>query len=207
MLRLSRRRPPSADEDGELVERLRGGEERAFVDLVARHHAAMLRLAASFVSSRAVAEEVVQDTWVGVLRGVGGFAGRSSFKTWLLRILVNRARTTAAREGRTLALGDPAPAVDSARFDSAGGWSSPPRHWSEESEDRLFAEGLGSRLSDALSELPERQRQVVILRDLDELDSQEVCEVLEISQANQRVLLHRGRSRLRQALEEELEPA
>lgn len=207
MLRIPGRERAPVDRDGELVARLREGDERAFAELVGRHHAAMLRLASSFVSSGAVAEEVVQDTWMGVLRGVDGFAGRSTFRTWLLRILVNRARTTAAREGRAVAIGDPAPAVDSARFDSAGGWSSPPRHWSEESEDRLFAVGLGGRLSEALGELPDRQRQVVILRDIDELDSQEVCEVLEISQANQRVLLHRGRSRLRQALEEELEPA
>lgn len=204
MVRLHRRARTLIDEDADLVARLRGGDEGAFVQLVARHHASMLRLAISFVSNGAVAEEVVQDAWVGVLRGLDRFAGRSTFKTWLLTILVNRARSTAARERRSIAVGDPAPAVDPWRFDAAGSWSSPPRHWSEDSEDRLLAEGVAERLWSALQALPARQRQVVALRDIDELDSQEVCEVLEISQANQRVLLHRGRSRLREALEEEL---
>lgn len=202
-LRLPRHEAASSSEDEELIARLRAGDEHAFVQLVGRHHAAMLRLADSFVSNRAVAEEVVQDTWIGVLRGIDKFAGRSSFKTWLLRILVNRARSTAVREDRSVAI-DPAPAVDPARFNDAGGWVHPPLHWTEESEDRMFAEGLGQRLRDALEELPPRQRHVVILRDVDELDSEEVCEVLEISRANQRVLLHRGRSQLRQALEDEL---
>jgi RNA polymerase sigma-70 factor, ECF subfamily len=204
MVGLHRRARTVIDEDADLVARLRGGDEGAFVQLVARHHASMLRLAISFVSNGAIAEEVVQDAWVGVLRGLDRFAGRSTFKTWLLTILVNRARSTAVRERRSVAVGDPAPAVDPRRFDAAGSWSSPPRHWSEDSEDRLLAEGVAERLWSALQALPARQRQVVALRDIDELDSQEVCEVLEISQANQRVLLHRGRSRLREALEEEL---
>lgn len=194
----------AVDEDVELVARVRAGEEEAFVALVARHHAAMLRLARSFVSSGAIAEEVVQDTWVGVLRGMEDFAGRSTFRTWLMRILVNRARSTGVRENRSVAVGDAGPVVDRARFDSSGAWMSPPEHWVEDSDDRMQAQALTDPLQHALGELPSRQREVVILRDVDGLTGQEVCEVLEISEANQRVLLHRGRSHLRQALEDEL---
>jgi RNA polymerase sigma-70 factor (ECF subfamily) len=165
----------------------------------------MLRIACSFVASTAVAEEVVQDTWLGVLRGLDGFAGRSTFKTWLMRILVNRARSTGAREHRSVAVGDAGPAVDRARFDASGAWMSPPQHWIEDSDDRLLAEALTERIQASLGELPARQREVVMLRDVDGMSGQEVCEVLDISEANQRVLLHRGRSRLRQALETELE--
>ncbi len=201
------RRPrgaPFADADAELVARLRAGDEQAFVELVARHHAAMLRLAGSFVPSAAIAEEVVQDTWLAVLRGIDGFAGRAAFRTWLLRILVNRARSTGVREHRSIAVGDAGPAVDAARFDASGAWMSPPQHWVEDSDDRLLAQGLTDQIQAALEELPARQREVVVLRDIDGLDGDEVCEVLEISEGNQRVLLHRGRSRLRQALENEL---
>lgn len=193
-----------ADEDGALVARLRAGEEEAFVALLARHHATMLRVARMHVSSMTVAEEVVQDTWLGVLRGIDGFAGRSSFKTWLLRILVNRAKTTGMRERRSVAIGDAAPAVDRSRFDASGAWMAPPQHWVEDSDDRLLADGLSGDLQAALDALPERQREVVMLRDVHGLSGQEVCEALEISDANQRVLLHRGRSRLRQALEDQL---
>jgi RNA polymerase sigma-70 factor, ECF subfamily len=202
--RRGRRRAPSVDEDEELVARVRAGDEQAFVQLVSRHHAAMLRLANSFVSSTAVAEEVVQDTWLGVLRGIDSFAGRSSFRTWLLRILVNRARSTGVREHRSVAVGDAGPVVDRARFDASGAWMSPPQHWIEDSDDRMHAQALAGHIHKTLGELPARQREVVVLRDVDGLSSDEVCEVLEISDANQRVLLHRGRSHLRQALEAEL---
>jgi RNA polymerase sigma-70 factor, ECF subfamily len=201
---LLRRVPPSPDADGALVDRLRARDEEAFVALVARHHDAMLRLAGSFVSSRAVAEEVVQDTWLAVVRGLDGFAGRSSFRTWLLTILVNRARSTGVRERRAVAVADVQPAVDSGRFDAAGAWSVPPRHWTDESDDRLLAQGAAESIRSALEELPARQREVVMLRDVDGLTSEEVCDVLQISEGNQRVLLHRGRSRLRAALELEL---
>jgi RNA polymerase sigma-70 factor, ECF subfamily len=203
-LRSRRSAPPPHDPDGELVARMRDGQEDAFAELLARHHAAMMRLASSMLPSRAVAEEVVQDTWLAVLRGIDGFAGRSSFKTWLLRILVNRARTTGMREHRSVALGDAAPAVDRARFDASGAWSSPPQHWVEDAEERLLAQGLAGELQAALQALPARQREVVVLRDVDGLSGAEVCAVLEISEANQRVLLHRGRSRLRRAVEDEL---
>ncbi len=199
-----RRVDPGVDADGELVARLRAGEQDAFVALVSRHHATMMRLASSLVSSRAVAEEVVQDTWLGVLRGIDGFAGRSTFRTWLLRILVNRATSTGMRERRSVAVGDAGPVVDRARFDASGAWMSPPQHWVEDAEDRLLAQGLAEEIGAALEGLPVRQREVVMLRDVDGLSGQEVCEVLKISAANQRVLLHRGRSHLRQALEDEL---
>jgi RNA polymerase sigma-70 factor (ECF subfamily) len=202
--RRRRRAQQPPDEDAELVARLRAGDEQAFVALVTRHHAAMLRLAGSFVSSTAVAEEVVQDTWVGVLRGIDGFAERSSFRTWLLRILVNRARSTGVRERRSVAVGDAGPVVDGSRFDASGAWMSPPQHWIEDSDDRLQAQALAGHIKKTLSELPARQREVVVLRDVDGLSSDEVCQVLEISDANQRVLLHRGRSHLRQALEAEM---
>jgi RNA polymerase sigma-70 factor (ECF subfamily) len=195
------------DTDTELLAALRAGDERAFVILVRRHHAAMLRLACSFVPNVAVAEEVVQDTWMGVLRGIGGFQGRSEFRTWLFRILVNRARTAGARERRTIAMEDPATvgaseaAVAASRFDGGGSWISPPEQWVEEAEDRREAGKLADFIRTAVEDLPDRQRQVVTLRDIEGLTSEEVCGVLEISEGNQRVLLHRGRSRLRQAIE------
>jgi RNA polymerase sigma-70 factor (ECF subfamily) len=192
-------------EEAELIERLRAGEEDAFLSLVARYQTMLLRVAGTFVRDRSVAEEVVQDTWLGLLRGIDGFAGRSSLKTWLLRILVNRARSTGVIEHRTIAIGDVGPVVDRSRFDATGSWSVPPRQWVEESDDRLAAESLARPLQDALGGLPERQRDVVTLRDVDGLTSGEVCDLLGISEANQRVLLHRGRSRLRAALEAELE--
>lgn len=191
------------DDERELVARLRAGDEKAFVILVKRHHDAMLRLAASFVPSLAIAEEVVQDTWLGVLRGLGGFEERSSFRTWLFRILVNRARTTGARERRTVAIGDAGPAVDASRFSETGQWLSPPGQWAQDIEDRLHAEELADGIRSAIGELPDRQRTVVTLRDVEGLSSDDVCQILDISQANQRVLLHRGRSRVRQVLETE----
>lgn len=193
----------SRDPDAELLERLRKGDEQAFVALVRRHHEAMIRVACPLVPSLAVAEEVVQETWVAVLRGIDGFQGRSSLRTWLFRILVNRARTTGARERRSIAVADPTPAVEAARFDDTGHWISPPEQWLEDAEDRLQAGKLADRIRSAIDELPDRQRQVVTLRDIEGLSSEEVCGVLDISEINQRVLLHRGRSRLRQIIESE----
>jgi len=202
--RRERARASELDGDRELVAGLREGDEQAFVALVARHHSAMFHLARSFVPSAAVAEEVVQDTWVAVLRGIDRFEERSSFKTWLLRILVNRARSTGVREQRSFAVGDATAAVDGSRFDAGGAWMSPPQHWIEDSDERLLADGLAEDIQRSLEQLPVRQREVVTLRDVDGLSGREVCEALEISEANQRVLLHRGRSRLREALELQL---
>ncbi len=196
--------PANGCPDSELLARVRAGEEQAFVELVGRYHGSLLRLARPYVASREVAEEVAQDTWLGVLRGLDGFAERSTFRTWLLSILFNRASSTGVREHRSVAIGAPGPAVETSRFDSSGNWLSPPQHWVEDSDDRLFAETLSAPLKTALEELPLHQRQVVLLRDVEGLSGREACELLEISEANQRVLLHRGRSSLRQAIETQL---
>jgi RNA polymerase sigma-70 factor, ECF subfamily len=197
----------SADSDDDLLRRLRAGEEQAFVMLVDRYNDSMLRVAASFVPSYAVAEEVVQDTWLAALRGIGRFEGRSSVRTWLFTILVNRARTTGVREHRTIPVADATPVVDAARFAPTGMWAAPPEHWIEEAEDRMAAGKLVGLLRVAMDDLPARQRDVVLLRDVEGMSSGEVCEVLAITEANQRVLLHRGRGKLRQALETGLREA
>jgi RNA polymerase sigma-70 factor, ECF subfamily len=191
------------DPDVELLSGLRAGDEGAFVTLVGRHQGAMLRLACTLVPDRAVAEEIVQDTWLGVVRGIDRFEGRSSLKTWLLRILVNRARSTAVRERRSVPLSTPEASPDAERFDGSGHWMDPPQHWTQDVLDRLSAEGLSERIRSVLEDLPTSQRQVVTLRDVEGLNSKEVCELLDISEGNQRILLHRGRCRLRQELEGE----
>jgi RNA polymerase sigma-70 factor (ECF subfamily) len=192
------------DADASLLRRLRDGDERAFVALVERYHSTMLRVALTYVPSPAVAEEVVQDTWLAVLRGLARFEERSSLRTWVFAILVNRARTTGERESRSVPVADAGPVVDAARFGPSGAWAEPPEHWIEEAEDRIDAAKLAQLLRGGLDVLPARQREVVLLRDVEGLSGQEVCQVLAISEANQRVLLHRGRSRLRQVLESEL---
>jgi RNA polymerase sigma-70 factor (ECF subfamily) len=196
-----------ADSDEDLLRRLRAGDEQAFVMLVERYGDSMLRVASTFVPSHAVAEEVVQDTWLAALRGIDRFEGRSSVKTWLFTILVNRARTTGVREHRTIPVADAAPVVDAGRFAPTGVWATPPEHWIEEAEDRMAAGKLVGMLKVAMDDLPARQRDVVILRDVEGMSSGEVCEALEITEANQRVLLHRGRGKLRQALETGLREA
>jgi RNA polymerase sigma-70 factor, ECF subfamily len=195
---------PGMDADTPLLLRLRAGDEQAFTILVERYQASLLRLALSFVSSRAVAEEVVQDTWLAVLRGLGRFEERSSLRTWMFTILVNRARTTGVREARSVPVADAGPVVDASRFGPSGGWATPPEHWIEEAENRVDAVKLSELLRGGLGQLPARQREAVLLRDVEGLSSAEVCQVLAISEANQRVLLHRGRSKLRQLLESEL---
>jgi RNA polymerase sigma-70 factor (ECF subfamily) len=189
--------------DGALLDRLRSGDEDAFIALVARYQQPMLRLAASMLPSRAVAEETVQDTWMAVVRGIDRFEGRSSFKTWLFRILVNRARSAGYREHPNASL-DVLHSVDPIRFDSHGQWADPVQRWPEESDDRLDAAACSPILKTALGDLPDRQRQVVILRDVEGLSSEDACAVLGISSGNQRILLHRGRARLREVLESEM---
>jgi RNA polymerase sigma-70 factor, ECF subfamily len=196
---MGRARAPAGDD--ELLEGLRAGDEEAFVALVGRHNHALFFVARSFVPSDAIAEEVVQDTWMAVVRGVSKFEGRSSIKTWLVKIAINRARSTGVRESRALALSSSEAAVDPNRFDTNGEWITPPEYFMEDAEDRVVAGWLSERIRSSLEDLPESQRQVVTLRDIEGLDSKEVCQLLEISEVNQRVLLHRGRSRLRQDLE------
>ena len=193
------------DDDAELVARLRAGDEGAFVTLVEHYHTPLLRLASTFVPSRAVAEEVVQETWLGVIRGIDRFEGRSSLKTWLFRILVNRARSTGVRERRHVPV-DPerAPAVPPERFGATGQWVDPPVPWTDDAEDRIVAHQTAERITACLDQLPEAQRQVVVLRDFEQLASAEVCALLGITEANQRVLLHRGRAKIRGLLESEL---
>jgi RNA polymerase sigma-70 factor, ECF subfamily len=200
---------PSADPDAALLDRLRAGDEAAFMELVERHHAALVRLARSFVSSRAVAEEVAQETWLGVLNGIDRFEGRSSLKTWIFRILVNRAKTRGERESRSIPFssleqGEDGPSVDPDRFLDAGAWSSPPRAWEGEPVERLLAGEARDVVDAAIEKLPPVQRQVITLRDVEGLDADETCRVLDLTDGNQRVLLHRARSHVRQALEEYL---
>jgi RNA polymerase sigma-70 factor (ECF subfamily) len=193
------------EDDADLVTRLRQGDEDAFVALVERYQGPLLRLAETMVPSRAVAEEVVQETWLGVVRGIGSFEGRSSLRTWLFHILVNRARSTGAHEQRRTALRkDRVSAVDPARFGRDGGWVQPPTPWPDEVDDRMAAVVLAERIRARLPELPQRQRQVVTLRDLEGLAAPDVCQLLGITEVNQRVLLHRGRSRIRGMLDAEL---
>ncbi len=192
------------ESDGQLLERLRAGDEAAFVTLVGRYQASLLRVARAYVPSMAVAEEAVQETWMGVVRGIAGFEGRSSFKTWLFRILINRARSLGSAELRTVPFDDPEPAVDPSRFDATGAWSLPPEPWESVVDERLMAEDWLPCIRSALDELPSRQREVVVLRDVEGMASDDVCEVLGISEGNQRVLLHRGRAKLRSELEGEL---
>ena len=187
-------------DDLELVGRLRAGDETAFVELVRRYQPRLLRLAEATVHSRAVAEEVCQETWLAVVRGLGRFEGRSSFRTWLFHILLNRARSSAGRERRA---GRPEADVGE-RVDDAGAWAAPPVPWSERVDDRLVAERLAPRVHELLTTLPEHQRQVVVLRDVEGLAPHDVSSLLGITDGNQRVLLHRGRARLRASLAVEL---
>lgn len=196
--------------DDELLARLRCGDERAFSDLIARHHAALVRVAMAFVSDRATAEEVAQDTWMGVLRGLVSFEGRSSVKTWIFRILTNRAKTRGVREARSIPFSafaeeGEAHVVDPSRFDASRMWSAPPRKFSDEDPEKILVRREAvARVEEVLATLPAGQRAVITLRDVEGLDADEVCNVLGISETNQRVLLHRARSRIRQALEDTL---
>jgi RNA polymerase sigma-70 factor, ECF subfamily len=192
--------------DEELVIGLRARDERAFVVLVERYGALMLRVASTYVRTRAVAEEVVQETWLAVLEGIDRFEGRCALKTWLFRILSNRAKTRGERESRCTPLSCLAPAVSEDRFDAQGRWAAPPADWATIPEERLVAQETLSRLRDAIAALPARQQEVVVLRDVEGWSSTEVCAALSISEANQRVLLHRGRAKVRAALEDYLEP-
>jgi RNA polymerase sigma-70 factor, ECF subfamily len=190
----------------ELIDGLRRRDEQAFEQLIDLYGASMLRVARSFVPTQAVAEEVVQDAWLGVLRGIDRFEERSSLKTWLFRIVVNTARTKGLRESRSLpfsALG-PEPAVEPERFlgpdhpDRAGAWATPPHEWPGA---RLESKETRAVIDRTIAELPPLQRQVITLRDIEGWSAEETCNALELTETNQRVLLHRGRSRVRRALE------
>jgi RNA polymerase sigma-70 factor (ECF subfamily) len=201
-------------EDLRLIEALRSGNESAFVSLIDRYHTSMLRLAMIFVPSQAVAEEVVQEAWMGVLQGLDRFEGRSSLKTWIFRILTNRAKTRAQREGRSVPFSSLSeftselhePAVEPERFKGpdqqwAGHWVSFPRSWDEIPEERIISQETMTCIQEAIDILPPRQREVITLRDIEGCSSDEACNLLGVSEVNQRVLLHRARSRVRRALE------
>jgi RNA polymerase sigma-70 factor, ECF subfamily len=197
-------------DDASLVEALRAGDEAVFRDLVAEYHPVLVRVARGYVSSQAVAEEVAQDTWMGVLNGLDRFEGRSSFKTWLFRILVNRAMTRGTRESRTVpfADADDGPVVPSGRFEPCAHpmepihWATPPAAWDGDPAARIAAADTRRALTAAVEDLPPAQRAVVTLRDVQGWTAQEVCNALDLTETNQRVLLHRARAKLRVALDE-----
>jgi RNA polymerase sigma-70 factor, ECF subfamily len=201
-------------DDHLLVERLRAGDEEAFMDLVVSWSPSMLRVARMYVPSHAVAEDVVQETWLGVLNGIDRFEGRSSLRTWVFSILVNRARTRGERERRTVPFAalareegeDGFSAVDADRFvgsgSEIGAWASPPVRWWEEPERALDSAEAVQRIQAEIAKLPEMQRLAITMRDVDGLSSEEVRSALEISETNQRVLLHRARAKVRAALED-----
>lgn len=197
-------------DDKALLARMRAGDADAFDALVRRYHGRLLRLARLFVSTDASAEEVVQDTWVVVLDKLDAFEERSSLLTWMSRILVNRAKTRGVREARTLPFSAVAdddadsrePVVEPDRFNEKGKWSAPPARWEDETPERLVGnQEAMALLDDELRQLPERQRIVVVLRDTLGWTADEVCNALDVNETNQRVLLHRARSRLRARLE------
>jgi RNA polymerase sigma-70 factor, ECF subfamily len=200
-------------EDARLVDGLRAGDEAAFAAVMREYGAGMLRIAQMYVSSRAVAEEVVQEAWLGVLKGIGRFEGRSSLKTWLFRIVANTAKTRGIREARSLpfsALGEGSagePAVDPDRFLGdgerfPGHWAAPPQSWAP--EGKLLAQETLAVIEREIERLPPVQAAVITMRDVQGFTSEEVCNALDLSETNQRVLLHRARSRVRRALEEYL---
>lgn len=200
-------------QDGALVQALRQGDESAFAYLLDSYHNSMVRIAALFVGDRALAEDVAQETWVAVLKGIDRFEGRSSLKTWIFSILTNRAKTRSQRESRTVpfsALNQAPdeeeafePAVDPSRFKQDGWWREDrhPHSWGDTPEDAYLSTEIRACVQRAIEALPANQRQVITLRDIDGWESDEVCNVLGISETNQRVLLHRARSKVRGALE------
>jgi RNA polymerase sigma-70 factor, ECF subfamily len=201
-----------AADEGALVDALLAGDESAFMALVDRYGSSMLRLARTFVPSHAVAEEVVQEAWLGVLRGLERFEQRSSLKTWIFRILTNVAKTRGERESRSIPFsslagaGEDEPAVDPARFDpphgKTGAWSAPPASWEDVPEERLLSQESLALIEAAIGALAPMQRAVITMRDVEGCSSDEVRNVLDLSETNQRVLLHRARSAVRRALEQ-----
>jgi RNA polymerase sigma-70 factor (ECF subfamily) len=207
----SLRDPLAEENERELVEALRAGDESAFAALVDRYHPSLVRLARMYVREQSVAEEVAQETWLAVLNGIDRFEGRSSLKTWLFRILTNRAKTRGERERRSVPFSSIAdadePAVDPDRFrpegdQYPGGWKENPAPWEGDPEDRLLAGEARALILEEIEKLPPNQRAVITLRDIEGFGSEEVRNVLELSDTNQRVLLHRARAKVRRALEQ-----
>jgi RNA polymerase sigma-70 factor (ECF subfamily) len=204
--------PVAAPQEMELVMRLRQGDEQAFASLVDRYHSSLVRLALAHVSDRSVAEEVVQESWIGVLEGLDRFEGRSSLKTWIFRIVTNKAKTRGVRESRHTTFADlhgeaesDEPTVDPGLFRTsghwAGYWAEYPRPWDDQTPEKCLLTKEGSAyLEQAIQALPPKLKHIIILRDVEGLGSKEVCVMLGVSEANQRVLLHRARAKVRQAL-------
>jgi RNA polymerase sigma-70 factor (ECF subfamily) len=204
---------PHAD-DVRVLAALRAGDEAAFADLIHRYHGRLVRLATVYVRDRGIAEEVVQEAWLGVLRGLEQFEGRASLKVWIFSILTNCAKTRARREGRLVTFASlteaaeedgAEPAVEPERFRATGPWRghwiSVPDDWDAVPEARILAQETRAQVRRAIDALPPVQRAVITLRDVEQCASDEVCRLLGISEGNQRVLLHRARSKVRRALE------
>jgi RNA polymerase sigma-70 factor (ECF subfamily) len=192
------------DDDQVLLDGLRAGDERAFEMLVARYDGGLRRVARTFLRTPSAVDDVVQDTWLGVLRGLQTFEGRSSLRTWMFSILLNQARTRAKRDARSLPFSaletEDGPTVDPAAFGADGRWASAPPRLDGDPETGLLSGELRAQLLRAVEELSDEQRAVITLRDLVGCSAPEVCELLDISDGNQRVLLHRARTRVRHAL-------
>ena len=206
----------TASDEAELLARLRAGDERAFEALVDRHYATMLAVARGYVKTRATAEEVVQEAWLGVLNGLDRFEGRSSLRTWIMRIVVNIAITRGEREARSVPFSGFAPeeggepAVDADRFRDHGDgfpghWRAYPSDWASLPDHALLGRETLDVVMSAIEELPDAQRVVITMRDVAGCSPEEVCGALDVSDGNQRVLLHRARSHVRGALERHLD--
>jgi RNA polymerase sigma-70 factor, ECF subfamily len=205
-------------EDGSLVAAILQGDDDAFTTLIDRYHPSLIRMATLFVRDRHIAEEVAQETWIGVLRGLDRFEGRSTFRTWLFGILANQAKRRGERERRIIPFsalsqlpdGDD-PALPEERFrppgaDWAGWWATPPTAWEIAPEEAALSAEVRAELEQAIATLPPNQRAVLTLRDVEGWETREICNVLGLTPTNQRVLLHRARSRVRQELERSREP-
>jgi RNA polymerase sigma-70 factor (ECF subfamily) len=198
-------------DERQLIEKLRAGDEATFNELVDRHHGALIRVARNYVADLSVAEEVVQEAWLGVLEGIERFQGRSSLKSWIISIVIHKAKDRGVREKRYVAMAangyDDAeePVVDPSRFRASGEWGLPPQQWDELTPERLLEsrESL-DLLQQAIAELPANLREVLVLRDIEELDSKDICAQLRITESNLYVRLHRARERVRAALEPQM---
>ena len=204
-----RRTKKGAADERVLVDKLLAGDEQAFSELVTEHFSGMVRVASAYVADKSAAEEVVQDAWVAVVKGLPKFEGRSSLKTWIYQIVVNRAKTRGVRDKRMIPFSamdkggdEDSPAVEPERFDRKGMWRDPPQSWSHANpEKQLLNAETGNFLEEAIGRLEPKQRLVLTLRDIEGWRSDEVCNVLEIGETYGRVLLHRARTAVRRRLE------